>query len=144
MKNSKTFITKSQEDLAEIAKNLIVELKYPIVLLIGDLGAGKTTLVKEILKQSGSEDSGSSPSYSLINEYRIKEDKFYHLDLYRLTSAQEAFALGLEDILYSGNRCIVEWPQLVQEYLEAPYCVINITVGMLEERTIELSYIDEE
>jgi len=142
MKTTKTFVTNSLDDLRETAKRILSELSYPLVLLIGDLGAGKTTLVKEILQQLGSEDAGSSPSYSLINEYKIAEGQLYHLDLYRLTSVEEAFALGLEDLIYSGSRCIIEWPQLIADRLEAPFCILKIEVAADESRTIELSFVE--
>lgn len=142
MKSTKTFVTKRLVDLSKTAENLIAELSYPLVLLEGDLGAGKTTLVKELLSQLGSADKGSSPSYSLINEYKVNEGQLYHLDLYRLNTVEEAFALGLEDIIYSGSRCIIEWPQLIIDYIEAPYCSLKIRVGEDESRTIELSYIE--
>ncbi len=142
MNSTKSFETNCLEDLPQTVTALLAELKHPLVLLIGDLGAGKTTLVKEILRQLGSQDSGSSPSYSLINEYKVNQGKLYHLDLYRLNTVEEAFALGLEDILYSGNTCLVEWPQLIMAYLERPYMVIKITVGVGEIRTIELSRVE--
>jgi len=112
METNSLIISKSLEDLPQTAKNLIAEFRHRLILLEGDLGAGKTTLIKELLAQLGSTDTGSSPSYSLINEYATTSGgKIYHLDLYRLHSVEEAFALGLEDILYSGHYCFVEWPQ---------------------------------
>jgi len=117
MQTNKTLISKGLQDLPQTAATLLASIDYPLLLFIGELGAGKTTLIKEILRQLGSEDSGSSPSYALINEYKLDDDKkLFHLDLYRLTSVEEAFALGLEDIIYSGHYCMVEWPQLVLDY----------------------------
>jgi len=138
----KTYHTTSIEDLPDIAKDLIAVRQHRILLLIGELGAGKTTLVKQLLVALGSEDVGSSPSYSLINEYKKGEGKIYHLDLYRLNSAEEAFALGLEEILYSGHTCLIEWPQLVLDYLETPFNVVEISLIADGHREIKLSRVE--
>jgi len=140
METKTTIISKGIEDLPQSASALIDELEYPLVLFIGELGAGKTTLIKEILSQMGSKDAGSSPSYSIINEYKLDDQaKLYHLDLYRLNTVEEAFALGLEDVIYSGHYCMVEWPQIVIDYLEPPYHVIQITQTEEGSREIILS-----
>ncbi len=142
METNSLIISKSLEDLPQTAKNLIAEFRHRLILLEGDLGAGKTTLIKELLAQLGSTDTGSSPSYSLINEYATTSGgKIYHLDLYRLHSVEEAFALGLEDILYSGHYCFVEWPQIVKEYLEPPYHHIGIELDDALYRRIKLASV---
>ena len=142
METNSLIISKGLEDLPQTAKNLIAEFQHRLILLEGDLGAGKTTLIKELLVQLGSTDTGSSPSYSLINEYATTSGgKIYHLDLYRLQSVEEAFALGLEDILYSGHYCFVEWPQIVREYLEPPYHHIGIELDAASYRRIKLSSV---
>lgn len=140
METIKTIISEGLGDLEQVAKEVIAGLTHPLVLFEGELGAGKTTLIKELLKQLGSKDEGSSPSYSLINEYATDTtDKIYHLDLYRLNTAEEAFALGLEDILYSGHYCLVEWPQIVKAYLDPPYQLIEISIAEEGHRLIKLS-----
>jgi len=126
------------EDLPQVAQALLDKMEFPMVLLIGDLGAGKTSLTKQFLSILGSEDAGSSPSYALINEYRLEDGRCYHLDLYRLNTVEEAFGLGLEDILYSGDYCFVEWPQLIMDYLEPPYHVLEIELVEGETRKFTL------
>ncbi len=135
---NKSFISKGIEDLPALVTELRAELKHPILLFIGELGAGKTTLIKELVHQLGSIDKGSSPSYSLINEYALPDGQLFHLDLYRLNSAQEAFALGLEETLYSGAYCLIEWPQLIMEYLDPPYHIIKIEVTDSGDRAVRL------
>ncbi len=103
-------------DLIEIQKTAVNFLQsFPnekIFAFQGELGAGKTTFIKALCKQLGVEDSMSSPSFSLVNEYKSKNgNPIYHFDLYRLKSAQEAFDIGMEEYLYSGNYCFVEWPE---------------------------------
>ena len=124
MKEIVTYLIKSENELQQLAKDLVKHFKHSLVLLVGDLGAGKTTLVKQLKTEYGSTDVGSSPSFSLINEYTGKNQKIYHIDLYRLNEADEAFQLGIEEYIYSDNMCFIEWPQLIIDYLHPPFHVI--------------------
>ena len=89
------------------------------IALYGDMGAGKTTLVKALCQHLGVQGTTASPTFSLINEYRYQaadgsEALFHHLDLYRLKNVQEAFDIGIEDLLYDPWYCVVEWPQIAE------------------------------
>lgn len=85
---------------------------HNVVAFHGEMGAGKTTLIHAVCDQLGIKDVVSSPTFSIINEYRAASGKkVYHLDLYRLKDEEEAIAAGVEDSLYSGNLCLVEWPE---------------------------------
>ncbi|MBI1306065.1 MAG: tRNA (adenosine(37)-N6)-threonylcarbamoyltransferase complex ATPase subunit type 1 TsaE [Bacteroidetes bacterium] len=99
----------------------------PIQLFVGDLGAGKTTLIKNIGGLSGLSTQMNSPSFGLVNEYHNADQKFYHMDLYRLNSAEEAFDAGLMEILDSGNVCWVEWPEVLGEVWQS-YDVVTIRI----------------
>ena len=87
----------------------------------GEMGSGKTTLITVICKAKGVEELISSPTYSIINEYRFYENKtekkIYHLDLYRLNSMEEIIQAGVEDCIYSGDICFIEWPEKIPEFL---------------------------
>lgn len=84
----------------------------------GELGAGKTSFIKALCTRLGVKDAMSSPSFSLVNEYHGKDgNPVYHFDLYRLRKAEEAFDIGFEEYLYSGNYCFVEWPEKAEEFL---------------------------
>jgi tRNA threonylcarbamoyladenosine biosynthesis protein TsaE len=84
----------------------------------GELGAGKTTFIKVLCESLGVNDAMSSPSFSLVNEYRSAGgEPVYHFDLYRLRSAEEALGIGFEEYLYSGNYCFIEWPERAEELL---------------------------
>lgn len=83
----------------------------------GDLGAGKTTFIKALCEQLGVKDAMSSPSFSIVNEYHAYGKSVYHFDLYRLRKPEEAFDIGMEEYLYSGNYCFVEWPEMAGEIL---------------------------
>ena len=135
----KSYLVENLKALPQVAQQINSTLKHSLVLLIGDLGAGKTTLTKELIALRGCEDKGSSPSYSIINEYKLKSGgKLYHIDLYRLNTVTEVFSLGIEDIIYSDDLCLVEWPQIVFDYLEEPYHILKIEVNPDKSRTITL------
>lgn len=91
-----------------------------------EMGAGKTTLIKELCKNLGSEDSFSSPTYSIVNEYHSPKGKIYHFDFYRVVDAEELFDLGLEEYIESGNYCFIEWPDLAETFLPIPHLSIII------------------
>jgi tRNA threonylcarbamoyladenosine biosynthesis protein TsaE len=88
-------------------------------IFYGEMGAGKTTLIKALCKELGVTDEVSSPTYSLVNEYRTSNGKVvYHFDFYRINSIEEAYDMGYEDYFYSGNTCLIEWPQRIEKLLE--------------------------
>jgi tRNA threonylcarbamoyladenosine biosynthesis protein TsaE len=89
-----------------------------VVAFDGQMGAGKTTFITSILKGLGIEDIEGSPTYSLVNVYdNVAYGKIYHFDLYRLNSETEAFDIGIEEMLYSGNYCFIEWPEKISNLL---------------------------
>ena len=103
----------------EVAQQILKQLKHPTILFYGDLGAGKTTLIKALVKALGSDDSVSSPTFSLINEYKTHAgDTIYHLDLYRLKEENEAYDIGIEEILDSGCLKLIEWPQKINNLID--------------------------
>ncbi len=93
-----------------------------------DMGAGKTTLIKEICRQLGSQDSFSSPTFSIVNEYAIPGtmERIYHIDLYRVKDLNEAQALGMEEYLNDSDYCFIEWPGLIEPLLPAETVNIHI------------------
>ncbi|MBS1596380.1 MAG: tRNA (adenosine(37)-N6)-threonylcarbamoyltransferase complex ATPase subunit type 1 TsaE [Bacteroidetes bacterium] len=110
-------------------------------LFIGEMGAGKTTLIKAICQQLGTTDDLSSPTYALVNQYDIpgSSTRIYHLDLYRLRSTEEALDIGIEDYLLGGDYCLIEWPQLIEPLLrEGEYITIHISPLSEYERNISI------
>ena len=101
-----------------------------IIALHGEMGAGKTTFVHAVCNMLGVKNSVSSPTFSIINEYKSAEGKtIYHIDLYRLKNEQEAINAGVEDCLNSGNICMVEWPEIAPALFpdDTVHCYISIT-----------------
>jgi tRNA threonylcarbamoyladenosine biosynthesis protein TsaE len=96
----------------------------------GEMGAGKTTLIKEICRVFQVEDNVTSPTFSLVNEYySLLGNTIYHFDFYRLKDESEALDFGVEEYLYSGNYCFLEWPSKITSHLPEDILSINITIS---------------
>lgn len=105
------------EDWQQIVEQIIPQLQHHILLLKGNLGAGKTTFTQFLLKNLGSEDEVNSPTYSIVNEYQTPQGKVYHFDLYRLKSIDEVYDIGIEEYLDNAYLCIIEWPEVYEDDL---------------------------
>lgn len=115
------------EDWQRVIDNILPQLKYNILLLNGDLGAGKTTFTKFLLARLGSSDEVSSPTYSIVNEYDTENGKVYHFDLYRMSSIEEVYDIGIEEYLYNGFLNIIEWAGVyLPELYDTPYHQLDI------------------
>ena len=124
----------SLHDIHEVAKKFIAATtNYTVFAMHGDMGAGKTTFVHSLCEQLGVKDAISSPTFSIINQYKAAGEKIvYHIDLYRLKDEEEAIQAGIEDCLFSGNICFVEWPDRAPGIFH-----VKITVGENNSRKIE-------
>jgi len=114
-----------------------------IILLTGEIGAGKTTLIKAIGRQLGVEQEVTSPTFSIINEYSYsasgKEKLLFHMDLYRLKTEAEALDIGIEDYLYSGHYCFVEWPAVINSLL--PAHVVQVQIEIIADSTRKFVFL---
>jgi tRNA threonylcarbamoyladenosine biosynthesis protein TsaE len=123
------YSVKSEIGLPEIARKLLAS--YPdkrIFALYGTMGAGKTTFIKAICRELGVEDEALSPTFSIINEYHThKQIPVYHFDFYRINKLEEVYDIGYEEYLFSGNYCLLEWPELIEELLPAETVKVSIT-----------------
>lgn len=126
------FIIQDISKLSLAVKAFLPHLERCKVFLInGQMGVGKTTFVQELLTQMGVEQLEGSPTYSLINHYQsLNYGALYHLDLYRLKKLEEAYDIGLEDLLKENAYLFIEWPDLILPLIETPYC--EITFSLLE------------
>ena len=104
-------------DWQKVVDSILPELKHNILLLKGNLGAGKTTFTQFLLKNLGSEDEVNSPTYSIVNEYSSLKGKIYHFDLYRLKNIEEVYDIGIEEYLDNAFLCIIEWPEVYEDEL---------------------------
>ena len=110
--------TYSLSEIETVATNLLPYLTNKIILVNGDMGAGKTTMIKALCKALNSPDVVSSPTFSLINEYRTANDQpLYHFDCYRIENEEEAYDFGAEEYLHSGHLCFIEWSENIASLL---------------------------
>ncbi len=109
-----------------------------IFLFEAEMGSGKTTFIKELAKQLGVTSNLSSPTYSIVNEYKYEKGTIFHFDLYRLKNIDECLDFGMEEYLSSGNYCFIEWPELAYPIYPENCVVVKITV-VNESRIIEAS-----
>ena len=108
--------------LKEVSVNVKKNINTNIVLISGEMGVGKTTLIKEIFLSLNVIDNVSSPTFSIINEYRTNQNKVvYHMDLYRLKNISEIEDIGLFEYLESGNLCIIEWGDIIEKLIYSNY-----------------------
>ncbi|MDZ7613904.1 MAG: tRNA (adenosine(37)-N6)-threonylcarbamoyltransferase complex ATPase subunit type 1 TsaE [Flavobacteriaceae bacterium] len=122
-----------------VANEIIRLAKNKVLLFYGGMGAGKTTLIKAIAKNLGVDDVTSSPTFSLVNEYKTRSGEvIYHFDFYRIESEAEAYSFGAEEYLDSGNWCFIEWPEKVENLLPLDACIIHLGVKSNNRRTIQM------
>ena len=135
----KTIKNVTLSELSKVAKELISLFgKSKVVLFYGHMGAGKTTFINVLCKELGIVGDTSSPTFSIVNEYLIEsQETIYHFDFYRLKSEMEAYDLGYEDYLYSGNLCLIEWPEKIASLLPEDVIEFHIN-GMGDLREIKI------
>lgn len=129
----------SLDNLSEIATAIIASIKNKTLLFYGEMGVGKTTLIKEICKQLQVQDNISSPTFSLVNEYQTsKNEKVFHFDFYRIEVEEEALDMGIEEYFYNNDWCLIEWPENIKNLL--PLDAVEIYLTILEDgkRNIQL------
>ena len=118
------------DEIHKVAKKVTQEINSNIILLSGEVGAGKTTLIKEILKILKVNANVNSPTFSIINEY-LSEDKktIYHIDLYRIKNIDELHSIGFFEYLESNNLCFIEWGNMIENKIKASYNKFLIEKG---------------
>ena len=130
----------SQREISEVAKKLIKEGNdLSVWALHGEMGAGKTTLVKALVKGLGVNETTASPTFSIVNEYHDKDGKpIYHFDFYRIKNEAEAFDIGTDEYFDSGNLCLIEWPEKISSLLPSSHFEIQLEI--IDEQTRLIRY----
>ena len=130
----------SLNELPEVADAVIEALDgRSVVVFRGEMGAGKTTLIREILARLGSEDNVTSPTFAIVNQYTTADCRpVYHFDFYRIDRIEEAYDFGYEEYFYSGDLCLVEWPEKIEQLLPDEVVTVRITVDSETARTFEI------
>lgn len=128
-------------EISEVAQELLRSLPNKTVCLYGDMGVGKTTLVKALVRELGAMDIANSPTFGLVNEYYSSNDDLiaYHFDFYRLNDETEALDMGLEDYLNSNSWIFIEWPEKIKTFI--PEDAVRLNLHFIDEntRSIELN-----
>lgn len=122
-------ITFSLAEIDQAAQKVLAQNLKNIILFHGSMGTGKTTFIKALALQLGVKDMTSSPTFSLVNEYETSEGKtLYHFDLYRLNSEEEAYDMGIDEYFYSGNMCLIEWPEKTPNLIPLDHTTVTIKI----------------
>lgn len=137
----KTISIHSEEELPEVADALLDALNgRMVVALRGEMGAGKTTLIRAVADALGVEDQVTSPTFALVNQYEgANGERLFHFDFYRIDDEREAFDLGYEEYFYSGDLCFVEWPEKIESLLPEEVVEVRIRVDSPTERTFVIA-----
>ena len=128
----------SLEEINTVAKKILATPSLKKVITFhAQMGAGKTTFIKELVKELGVDDNSSSPTFSLVNEYRTRNGEVvYHFDLYRLNSEEEGYDMGLDEYFYSEEWCFIEWPEQAEELWNIPH--VRFQMAHVNENTRKL------
>jgi tRNA threonylcarbamoyladenosine biosynthesis protein TsaE len=120
-------ITFTLEEIQDVVKQIFAHSIKKVVVFHADMGVGKTTLIKALVHYLGVKDMASSPTFSLVNEYKAANgETIYHFDLYRLNSEEEAYDMGIDEYFYSGNWCFIEWPEKTPNLIPLDHTAIHI------------------
>lgn len=115
-------------EIDKIAQEVLHQQPEKVILFNGQMGAGKTTFIKALAKALGVQNTTSSPTFSLVNEYEIPNGLVYHFDVYRLKNETEALDFGIDDYLYSGHWCLIEWAEKIPNLIPEKHSVITIEI----------------
>ena len=130
-------LTYELSEIDRIAVQLLSEVKGKTLLFYGEMGAGKTTLIKALVKALGSEDTVSSPTFSLVNEYHSDQGRIFHFDFYRIEDETEALDMGIEDYLDSDSWKLIEWPQKIENLLESDMQKVEVFIENNKSRKLK-------
>lgn len=122
----------------EAAKEMLNHVKHKTILFYGDMGAGKTTFISALVKALGGKEDVSSPTFSIVNEYQVKDDLVYHFDFYRIENETEVLDIGIEEYFYSDHWIFIEWPDKIAGILPKEADISYIKVNKDGSRTLKI------
>ncbi len=125
-------------DINSIAKEILQSVNSKVLLFYGELGVGKTTLIGEIVKELGCLSDVSSPTFSIVNEYKVKDGLIFHFDFFRIENEEEVYDIGFEDYLDSDNWIFIEWPEKIELLLPDHVNEIRLENEQKNSRIIKL------
>lgn len=129
----------SLDEINEAAQQILAHNPHKVMLFHGEMGVGKTTLIKALAKELGVNGATSSPTFSLVNEYQTIDNQIvYHFDFYRLNKETEALDMGADDYFYSGNWCFIEWAEKIPNLIPESHSVIQIRLLPDGKRSLSL------
>jgi tRNA threonylcarbamoyladenosine biosynthesis protein TsaE len=133
-------LVKDKKNLPAAARKILEHTSgQKLLAFYGSMGAGKTTIIKEICKVLGAGDIVTSPTFTMVNEYLTdKNESIFHIDFYRIKKVEEVFDFGIEEYFSSGSFCFMEWPELIGSILPPEAVKIRITIGEKDQRIIDI------
>ena len=131
------------KSIEEVAETLLQKVTTKTILFYGEMGVGKTTLIKALVRKLGGKHV-TSPTFSIVNEYEVDNDIVYHFDFYRIKDESEAYDIGIEDYFYSGHWVFIEWPEKITEILPFETDISYIKLNQNGSRTLKLEVFEPE
>ena len=129
----------SLDEIQEVAQKIMAFQPHKVLLFEGDMGMGKTTLINTLCRKMGVEGATSSPTFSIVNEYQTSDNQtIYHFDFYRLKQETEALDFGVEDYLYSGNWCFIEWAEKISSLIPIEHSIVKFSLLPDGRRELEI------
>ena len=139
---TKKFIVKNINDLDEVSSKILkFNNQFKKFAFFGDMGVGKTTLIKFLLKKLGVNDNVTSPTFSIVNEYLSEKlGSIFHFDFYRIKNEKEAYDIGIDEYLSSDNYCFIEWPNKINSFIDDNFVNVYIDIIDDDKRNIMINY----
>ncbi len=133
--STKEFHVNGVDELGQVAEYLIsLRNESDIIAFYGPMGAGKTTLIKNLCHKMGVTDEVNSPTFAIVNEYVTMEgESVYHFDFYRIKKLEEVYDIGYDNYFYSGNLCLLEWPEMIDPLMPDRFIRVDIALGETDD-----------